>query len=102
MASEIDEHAATELSLYIDNDSHMYERQRAFVSNVKKKIKAGKYNPSLAPKLWIVYVEEGAKRYMKEIAGSGKVSDVFNKATRDYLAREYATEAYNKIMRGEL
>lgn len=98
----VDEDAATELSLYIDNDSHMYERQKAFVNNVKRKIKSGKYDPSLAPKLWSVYVEEGAKRYMKEIAGSGKVSDVFNKATRNYLAEEYAKTAYQKILRGEL
>ena len=97
-----DKDAATELSLYIDNDSYMYNRQKAFVDNVKRKIKAGKYDPSKAGKLWSYYVEEGAKRYMKEIAGGGSVSSVFNKETRNVLAEEYAEEAYRQILNGRL
>jgi len=97
--ADIDEHAATELDLYISNDSFMYNRLESFLNSIRTKIRQGKYDPSKAPKLWLYYVDEGAKRYMKEIAGSGKVSDVFNKPTREALAKEYAKDYYQKIMR---
>jgi hypothetical protein len=99
--SDADETAAHELALYIDNDSYMYKRAGEFVKSVKAKIKAGKYDASKAPKLWQHYVDEGARRYMKEY-GSGKLQDVFNKATRESLAKQYARHAYEEIRMGRL
>jgi len=99
--AQVDETAAHELDLYIANDSFMYNRLQAFLDAVRKKIRSNKYDASKAPKLWLYYVDEGAKRYMKEIAGSGKVSDVFNKPTREALAKEYAKDYYQHIMREE-
>lgn len=95
----VDETAAHELDLYIANDSVMYHRLQSFLNSIRTKISRGKYDASKAPKLWLYYVDEGAKRYMKEIAGSGKVSDVFNKPTREALAKEYAKDYYQHLMR---
>lgn len=96
-----DENAATELSLFIDNDSFMYRRRESFVKAVKAKLKSGKYNHSLAPALWQYYVDEGAKRYIAENTPGTKLQNIFNAETRRKLAKEYADTGLANIKSGE-
>lgn len=57
------------------------------IKNIIKKLKSDKYDHSKAPKLWMYYVDEGAKKYIKEFGG-GPMKDLFPKPLRMRLAKE--------------
>lgn len=97
-ASGVDEDAATELELFIENDGQLYERQtKSIQKNMAKKIAAGKYDPALAIVGWRHLVDEGAKKYHKEFGSGGKWSDMFNVPTRDAVARSMAEGFFNEV-----
>ena len=85
---EVDEQAMTELDLYAENTSELYNQKKSILANVKRRVDKGTYDPALAPKLWLYWVDAAAKRYTKEFGTPG--SPIFNKATREALARELA------------
>lgn len=60
---------AEDLVMYIDNTYELYGQKQAIQKNLINKIKRGKYDPSLAPKLWMYLVQEGAKRWAQELEG---------------------------------
>lgn len=91
----VDEHAKTELDLYMDNDAGLYQRKQSFLKNVHTKMKRGTYDPGQAPKLWAYWVKEGAKKFTKEFGTA------FSKATIEALAKEVAKHEHDKIQRGE-
>lgn len=95
---EVDTTAATELDLYAENTSELYNQKKSILANIRRRIKSGKYDHSLAPKLWMYWVDATAKRYVREFDAPGaRIDSVFNKATREYLARELA----NRYRTGE-
>lgn len=65
------------------------DAKKAFHENAARKVKAGKYNPALAPKLWVYYVERGIAAYNKEF---GRGSMRLSSAEKMALATEYARE----------
>ena len=81
-----DEHAATELELYADNTSELYNEKVAIIANLKKKMAKGTYNPEMAQTLWMYWVVAAAKRYVKEFGG-GSWSEVFPIEVRREVAR---------------
>ena len=86
-----DEHAETELKLYIQNDRDLYRQQIVpIIKNVQRKMKSGKYEHAKAPKLWMYLVDNGAKKYVKEFGGDIKRD--FPKDLRLSIANEFATE----------
>jgi len=85
----VDTTAANELDLYAENTSELYNQKKSILANIRRKLASGKYNHALAPKIWMYWVDAAAKRYVKEF-GSGNVSTIFNKATREHLAHELA------------
>ena len=96
VAGDFDEHAADELRLYLDNDRALYDRKmNSFIPNVRRKIEQGKYDPALAPKLWIYLVDDAAKKYVKEMGGS------FDVATRRAVAAQLAKDELQMLMNGE-
>ena len=44
----VDEHAVTELRLYIDNTGEFYPQKQLIVANLAKKVAKGKYDPAKA------------------------------------------------------
>jgi len=81
----------TELSLFIDNDRDLYTRKKIPIyKNLTKKMKKDQYDEKLAPKAFKYFVEEGAKKYAKEFAQPADWNTIFDKATRDSLAEDYA------------
>ncbi len=96
---EHDEHAEHELELYMDNDEPLYRRKLEFIRAVKRKINAGRYDASKAWKLWLYWVDEAARKYVREFGGS--VRTMFPKELREHLAKEIAKYEYEAIMRGE-
>lgn len=97
---EIDEAAAEELDLYADNTSELYQQKLSIIENVKRKIRSGKYDPALAPKLWLYWYDAAARMYTKE-HGTGNTQQLFPKALRMKLAEERARTEYQLIVQGE-
>jgi galactokinase/mevalonate kinase-like predicted kinase len=84
---EIDEHAATELLLYIENDASLYQGMRnLIVQNLQKKRAKGTYISSRAVDAFMHLATEAAKRYTKEFGGTYFL--MFNVPTRRYVATQ--------------
>lgn len=84
-----DEHAATELVLFAENDANLYRQmKRPIELNLIKKFKAGKYNRELAVKLWMYLADEAAKRYAIQFASPNEWNRIFTPATRRMAAVE--------------
>ena len=92
---EVDNTALTELDLYAENTSELYNQKQSILANIRRKIASGKYNHALAPKLWMYWVDAAAKRYNREFGSGGNISTMFNKATREHLAHELANRYRN-------
>ena len=85
----IDEHAATELKLYIDNDGDLYRRQTtSILKNLATKKVRSQYKHDLAVKLFGYLVEAGAKKYVKEFGGPPAWHKQFDVPTRKAVAEE--------------
>ena len=82
---------AEELKLFIDNDSKLYkQRYIPILKNLSQKKKKGRFSKSLAPKLFLYLVDEGAKKYVRDFGGN--VKDIFPKKVKIELAKEYSEE----------
>lgn len=94
----VDETAARELELMMENESSLYPMKQAIIKNLQKKVDKGKYDPRQAPKAWSYWVERGAREYGRQ-HGSGEASGLkmFTPATRRFvaeqLARDYETRS---------
>ncbi len=75
---------ATEFQLCLENESALYPQRQAIEKNLAKRMASGKYDASKAPKLWLYWVNEGARWYAKEHGAA------VDKATREHVAGELA------------
>lgn len=91
-----DSDAVRELGLYIENDSTLYRQTTSIIKNLDAKVKKGKYDGRLAPKLWRYLVDEGAKKYARDFGGDS--ARMFPGSVRNKLAEEMARE-YEKEAR---
>lgn len=80
----IDQHAARELELYIENDGQLYRQQHEpIIKNLTRKAERGVYDSRKAVKLFMYLVDNGAKKYVKEFGDpSFPWHKMFDKATR--------------------
>lgn len=85
----------------MDNDGDLYRQKDAFLANAYRKMKAGKYDPVLAIKLWMHYVDRGAKAYAKEFATPREWSKIFPKDVRTEVAKRYEKSEREALQRGE-
>jgi hypothetical protein len=90
-----DTQAADELDIYAENTSELYNQKQSILANIRRKLASGKYNHALAPKLWMYWIDAAAKRYNREFGSGGNISTIFNKATREHLAKELADRYRN-------
>ena len=89
----LDEHAAKELFLWIENDGDLYRRQYTpIIKNLVAKKARGVYDSAKAAKLFGYLAESGAKRYDEEVNGTprfkGRIPSYFPKKVRDAVAEE--------------
>ena len=82
----IDEHAADDLKIYIDNDAALYRQRTAIYKNLATKKVRSEYAHAAAVKAFGPLVEIGAKKYAKEWGGTWH--HVFNVPTRKAVAEE--------------
>ncbi len=88
-----------ELALYIDNEADLYPQKLAIIKNMTRKIEAGAYDPKLAAKGWLHWVNAGAAKYCKEFRC--EVIRTFPIAVRTAVAAEVAEREYEAIKSGE-
>lgn len=99
-----DTQAADELRLYMENDFGIWEgnQKKSIEKNLALKMKKGKYDAALAPKIWMYLVDGAAQKYVKEFgSGRDRVDSMFNKATRMQVASELAQEFEQAVESGE-
>lgn len=102
-----DEHAATELVMYIENTSDLspdgpHGQGHSVLLNALRKWRKGTYDPALAVRLFEYLTETGAKRYAKEMGSSEKEwSTMFNPATRHEAAKQLEESFRSSAENGE-
>lgn len=102
----VDEHAATELVMYIENESDLSldgprGQGHSILLNALRKWKKGKYDSVLAVKLFSYLTESGAKRYAKEFDSERNWSSIFNVPTRTEAARQLEASFRADVEAGE-
>jgi hypothetical protein len=93
-AAELDEHAARELELYIENDYPLVgapnSQGKQIEKNLEQKVKKGTFDFEKSIKLWEYLIEAGAKKYSKEFSIGSDWAASFSPATRRYVAQRFA------------
>ena len=85
---------AEELRLCVINDGQLYEQQtKSIIKNLMRKRAAGNYDPTLAVKLVIYLMDNGARKYAKAHGSPGaKWYHMFPKADRMLAAKAWLEE----------
>jgi hypothetical protein len=91
----VDDHAATELELYIENDYELVGKDNSLGKNIEamlmKKVKRGTFEVLPSIKAWMYLIDAGAKKYAKEFGSSEREwPKLFSKATREKVATRFA------------
>ncbi len=91
------EHYVTELELWADNNESLYRQRAAFEENLAKKVLAGRYEHSLAPKLWMYFADQVALDYIRaNVDPRGTLNRIPISVRRDYaqaLAHDFVSKA---------
>jgi hypothetical protein len=94
----VNETAKRELELFVDNDKPSYDALKKTEIDLASVICRKKtYSIDLAARSFERALMVGAKRYEKEHGTPGSATRMFNKSTRDELAREYATDFKRRV-----
>ena len=103
IAEGVDLHAATELELFIVNDSTVYaQKVEPILKNLSRKHKKGQYDIKKAIKGWMYAVDLGAKKYAADFgSGSNEGFKMFDKPTRMHVASELEKNYRNEIQNGD-
>jgi hypothetical protein len=101
-AREVDEHAKTELQLYVDNDEPLYRRIKAVEEMLAKGICRRKnyekpYSSELAANVFSRVLLDAAHKYSREFSSGGDGPRVFNATTRRALALDYADDFKHRV-----
>ncbi len=87
---------ARELKNTMDSTEEGYQQQYVpILKNLSRKMKKGTYDKEKAVKLFMYYVDNGAKRYAKDFGGGGATGPSvggFDKKTREEAARAYVED----------
>jgi hypothetical protein len=94
-----DDAEATELQLYIDNDSKFYRQAQAIGANLIKHVCRGNFTKVGAAKAYQHLTDAGGKAYAKEFGSPGWHYPV---AARGALAKEYADGFVSRLKRCRL
>lgn len=99
---EYDDGMAYELEGWIDNTRELYMHKRMAQKNLAAKKARGIYDPELAAKLMLYVVENAAKSYQKEMEPGQKWFQMFDKPTRQAVAKYLVDEFEIMFESGEL
>jgi hypothetical protein len=96
----VNEHDATELHLFVENESKIYPQKVSIIVNLLKKIKKGQYNEDLAWKAWMHWVDVGAKLYADTLATKGSEKMMFPRELRMQVAKQVAKDQFAEMKTG--
>lgn len=101
-----DQHAATELVLFIENTADLspdgpHGQGNSVLLNALRKWRKGTYDSTRAVALFEYLAESGAKRYAREYDHPSRWSEMFNPATRREAARQLEESFRASVERGE-
>lgn len=92
----MDENAARELELYIENDYGLVGDERSRGKQIEKmlltKIERGAFDREKSVRAWEYLIEDGAKKYAQEYASGRDWSKMFDKTTRTFVAKRFADQ----------
>ena len=94
----VDAAAARELYLFMQNERSLMRQRDSIIKNISRKMKSGKYDHKQAPKLWMYWVDNGAKEYDKTYSSPGVRT--FDKDTKMSVAIQLADEYKAEIELG--
>jgi hypothetical protein len=97
----VDQHAADELELYLENDEPLYRQTQECYRNLLRKQKRGTYDRERAVKLFQYVADEAAKKYTREL-DSGRGYGTFDKSTRTAVAVSLRDSFEAQVKNGEL
>lgn len=98
----LDQHAATELELFIDNDEPLYRQQLTPIhKNLATKMIKGVYQRAGASKLFMYLMDAGAKKYAQQFSSPGDWNKIFSVETRKKCAEDYAKQFEIDFKNGE-
>lgn len=93
---------ARELKLFIENDGALYRQQGLpIIKNLTAKKASGTYDHALAAKLYLYYVDAGAKKYAKDFGESKEWNKLFPKPDREAAARDFADDFESSFKDGD-
>ena len=98
ISEAVDAEAARELYLFIQNERSLMKQKSSIIKNISRKMKSGKYDHKQAPKLWMYWVDNGAKEYDKLYSSPG--AKTFDKDTKMSVAIQLADEYKAEIELG--
>ena len=98
ISEAVDAEAARELYLFIQNERDLMRQKSSIIKNIARKMKSGKYDHKQAPKLWMYWIESGAKLYDKMYSSPGVKT--FDKDTKMSVAIQLADEMKTEIELG--
>ena len=98
ISEAVDAEAARELYLFIQNERDLMRQKSSIIKNIARKMKSGKYDHKQAPKLWMYWIESGAKLYDKMYSSPG--AKTFDKDTKMSVAIQLADEMKTEIELG--
>jgi len=96
----MDEQAATELLIYLDNESVHYKKKKVIAANLHKMVKNRTYVHGAAPQAWSYVVDDAAKGYAKEFADAKDWAKIFTVSTRRLVAQDLADRWYANAKAG--
>jgi len=94
----VDAEAARELYLFMQNERSLMRQKDSIIKNISNKMKSGKYDHKQAPKLWMYWVDNGAKEYDKLYSSPGVKT--FDKDTKMSVAIQLGDEYKAEIELG--
>jgi len=94
----VDAEAARELYLFMQNERSLMRQRDSIIKNISRKMKSGKYDHKQAPKLWMYWVDNGAKEYDQLYSSPGVKT--FDKDTKMSVAIQLADEYKAEIELG--
>jgi len=91
-----------EIDFFMANNAQLIkQRTDSIRKNLIRKLKAGKYDHKQAPKLWMLLIDEGTKRFMKENDITQNIKDFFPKNDRMLFAEQLADEFILEVSIGQ-
>jgi hypothetical protein len=98
----VDQHAADELELFLENDEPLYRQTQECYRNLLRKQKRGTYDRERAVKLFQTVADEAARRYQREFGSGVRGYGPFDKPTRTAVAVSLRDSFEAQVKNGEL